>query len=329
LAAFVEDIDVFVISFEKKERSLKLTQLRHGELVKESTLTFAYDLSKLRSNEIQYMPDNAFLSIAECTARVKLYKQGDIISIVIDDPVVSTDKNNTTLAKTLVYQWETISGEIKNFLIGELSRDDFRSFLYNGNLYRTTNSYNRFELKVQDLQGQMISSYVILKNDSLKKRKMVFREGKARRVSSTESILGMMRSSEMCLPSVMIEKDSKGEAVLTWGTYFDDNGMSAPVGVNPVAALSAMVVGTIIRQSMEGPGISRYFYLSNLLGNRFAFPEREPDLLRVKIDTYEIEQQKKDIRFKYKAYVEWESGVAGIYQDAQNKKLILVKFNFN
>lgn len=328
LAAFIEGRDLNVLAYEKKERVLKYIKISGDQIIKESALKVIYDLSPsvLKAHDIAYIPKDAFVPFSAGVAKVKIYRQGDIIMIIVDETGPLERRPGSSV--TSVYQWDTTSGKVKNYFVMEPERYNFCSFFFDGNLYRTINHPDRFQLQVYDSMGKKISTTAIFKNDSLKERNLIFREGRAHRVSLDGTVYSMMKVSDLMKAALVVEKTDQDNIAVTWGAYHDDNGVMSPVGVgvSPLLGMATMIAGTIVKQSMDGPGISRYFYLSGRPKDGFRLPGNESGITRAKIDSYEISQGEREIRFKYKAYLKLGADKAGLYYDQTSKKLLLVRF---
>jgi len=147
-------------------------------------------------------------------------------------------------------------------------------------------------------------------------------------IGHDENLWRMISSSTSCKPFLFVEKDGDDKPIITWGTFY--NKKSVVTGGAPAGLASFIItstVGTAIRQMSEASGIYRYFYMTKDSVGGFKFATENPRIARTAIDSYEIEQNNKKVKYKLKAYSTWGSDVIGIYQKNRGKGLELVRFN--
>ena len=277
-------------------------------------------MADVHAREITFFPEGDHVGAVQAKSTLKLILNDESITAVHDYWGYGYKSVYTTVAIC-----ERSSGKVtvKTFP----SDGILSSTIVDNFLYRTINSKNTFVMEVFDVNSATkIHEHRIDASPATEKQMVYFREGRAHRVSKTESLEHMMHIMKRAAPvEPFVMAQNQGDSVvITWGNYFDDNGAMGPGGLDPVTGLIIMAVGTTIKQVSPGPGISRYFYLMGNVKGGFTLKD-DPDFLRARIDLFEMEQQKSEVAKKY-GYFNFRGDVIGIYYLPKKNKLKFVKF---
>lgn len=328
LGAHEEQGDLLIYTTEKNKFTIKMTRLHNLTSLEERNYKLSVDLSNYKNTDIAFFEENEFLGAVKAAGKVKIILKARTIDILIDEPHNEYEEQER-MYKTTFISIDKESGESTIKMFPEFEKTNFRSFISDQYLFRTKNTFEKLVLQVFDhTTGQQVLTKTILFEKTLNRKLVYFREGRGNKVSKIESLGHMIKVSYMCSPFVTVSKDSSSSNfIMTWGTYYDDNGMQAAVSSNPLLGLMIVAVGTAIRQLSDGPGISRYFYLTGNPANGFDFAsDAIVNTIKEKIDLYEMDQQGLKINFWYKGYFDLNRNVMAVYQISSGK-LFVVKFN--
>jgi hypothetical protein len=217
---------------------------------------------------------------------------------------------------TSILKLDLNTGHVDVRTVLESSRDDFRSFYFEGMLYRTISTSLKFDLQVIDGTGNIVNRFMMPRSEAAKKQPVFFREGRENKVSTDETLYRMMSTSNSTKPGLHVERSKEGKLIITWNTYFDSNGGGAMYGPSPAAALLNFFISTAVRQMREGPGVSRYFYLVDDGVGGFKYTIDDPSIARRQIDMFEMTNLTKEKECKYKGYTKLGSDILGVYYNA-------------
>lgn len=304
------DKNLFVFLLQDKGLTLTLLEIHKLNIVSEKKFKLPVNLSYYLGKELE---GDVFYNNSE----VHSFKGRSACKIFMSDKIYITidQRNLNSPWKTTVLMIDQNSNKVTPVDFNTSSNAVFSSFILDGKLFRTFNARKKFSIEIFSLDTyDLISKSELLPDHQ--DFPIYFRYGRKNVIHMKEFFSRMRKAASVCEPSLVILKND-GRYLIQWGSYFDDNGM---MGGNIIT----MVVGTIILQLMEGPGITRYFYYEwNESENTFRVKEPSVQLTRQKIDNYEISQR---VAYKYKNYVEYKGGVAGVYYDTKSNKASVVYF---
>lgn len=318
LLGMCQDEDLLLFIYNKDQNRITSLAVRGLEIVKERHYELPVILSKYirRPSDVEFFngsraPFDGFKGYS----KVKLFRYDDLY-IVIDSR--SSEKKGT---QVIVLPSDKDEAEL-HFFPTETG-DDFVSYLVDRKLFRSIISPKKFLLTVNDLDSQeLLATTELLKGQE--EFEGYTRTAKYRTIGK-ESLKRIMSVAGMGDPSLTILKES-GKYIILWGHVINDNGMMAPAGLNPLAGMITMVVGTAILQMSEGPGISRHFYYE-LDEKDLSFKRSDTaTYVRKKLDEYEIARQAEGVKVKYKGYIPYKNGIIGIYYEPKRKTVTLVNF---
>jgi hypothetical protein len=314
----VKNDQVTVYAYDNN--TLQETILNGFTIARQINYIIPFEIFKDKQRDISLIMDHDLIGSVQAKARVKVFISSEFITVTFD----SYRGDLKSKSETRFVRFDRKSAAVSELVIKEPSGGNFSSAVIDTLLYRVTNMRKYFELQIFNTKtGNKIYSYGIDLADSLKKHLVYFREGRAKKISKTEWLKHMMGVSAACDPFIVVSKSKDSMThVVTWGTYFDNNGFSAPGGATPLSFILPIVIGTTIRQLSEGPGISRYFYMAGNLSKGFAYSENST--LRSKIDSFEMTHPDQ----RNEGYFQAGDGVIAAYYNSKSRKVSFLKFSF-
>lgn len=324
--AFEKGKAFMVATYSKKEKYLRLFRIENFEVAEKKEFLLPIDLSQYKANQVQFVAKNNLFMLSESTAKLKLHVDDQKLTIVADAPFEHWYEQAGEAPKTSILTLDLNTGEVNVRTVFESSRDDFRSFYFEGMLYRSVSTNTKFDLQVIDATGNIVTRLMMPKSEAAKSQRVFYREGRENEISTDESLFGMMRTANSTKPGLHVERNKEGKLIITWVTYFDSNGGGTVTGPTPALALLNFFVSTAVRQMLEGPGVSRYFYLVEDGVGNFKFTTDEPTIPRRQIDLYEMMNLTKEKNCKYKGYTKFGDDVLAVYFNAGEGAVELVNY---
>jgi hypothetical protein len=324
--AFEKGKAFIVATYSKKENFLRVFQIENYEIASKKEFLLPIDLSQYKANQIQFVQSNSLFMLSESTAKLKLHVDDQKLTIVADNPFEQWFVQTGVTPMTSILTLDLNTGHVDVRTVLESSRDDFRSFYFEGILYRTISTSLKFDLQVIDGTGNIVNRFMMPRSEAAKKQQVFFREGRENEVSIDETLYRMMSTSNSTKPGLHVERNSEGKVIITWATYFDSNGGGVMSGPTPAAALLTFFISTAVRQMREGPGVSRYFYLVEDGVGGFKYTIDEPTIARRQIDMFEMTNLTKEKECKYKGYTKLGTDVMGVYFNAGEGVVELVNY---
>ena len=324
--AFERGKAFIVATYSKKEKYLRVFRIVSNVVAEKKEFLLPIDLSQYKANQIQFVASNNLFMLSESAAKLKLHLDDQKLTIVADAPFEQWYEQTGVTPKTSILILDLITGEVNVRTVLDSSRDDFRSFYFEGMLYRTVSTNTKFDLQVIDGTGKIVNRFMMPRADAAKKQNVFFREGRENKISKDETLFHMMQTVNSTKPGLHVERNHEGKLIITWTTYFDSNGGGGMVGPTPALALLNFFVSTAVRQMREGPGVSRYFYLVEDGVGSFKFTTDEPTIARRQIDLFEMEYLTKEKECKYKGYTKLGTNVMGVYFNSGIGAVELVNF---
>jgi hypothetical protein len=266
--------------------------------------------------EVTLCREGDFVGVVEAKSILKIFVKDEWITAV-------RDYDGARSAYTTIARYERSTGKL---VVSRTipTEGKFSSTILDTLVYRTVNSKNVFKLEAFGVtSAKKVHEHKIEAMPAHDKQMVYLREGRANRIGKIESLKHMMKGANLCDPFVIAQYEGDS-TLITWGTYYDDNGAMGPAGLGPVAGMIVMAVGTTIKQVTPGPGLSRYFYLTGNVKGGFKLSEN-PQGLRARIDSFEMAQQKEGSAKKL-GYYKFDGYIVSAYYLPKKNKLKLVKF---
>lgn len=326
IVGMYKERNLVVLTLHKNERILKVTEILGDSIVLQSEATVPVDLVELPIRQVTFIPPGSFLSIGQAKSKCKIYKDENLVTVVIDEPKEVTREGLSSLpARTAIYRANLLTGEDEIYMIGEPGSESFRSFLYKDHLYRMNSRFREIELKVFDIRGKPLSNVILNRKEEVGDFNYYIREGTANRIS--REVRSNIEGHYATPLSVIIEEDPDGNIYACLATYVDSNGAIGVYSADPITNLVGTVIGTAVLQLAEGPGISSHFYA-------FGHPEQGfvlagnlvPNLIRAKIDEFEYSAERMGAKYAFKGYKDYGGGVIAVYRMRNTKSLEVVRF---
>ena len=318
---------LFIYAFEKNTYLLKVLDVQLLEIKSEKNFKLAVDLSRFRASEIAFIPEMTQVGSAQATAKVKVMPQGDCIRIVVDEPFKEYEER-AHLYKTTAIDINSQTGLSTIRVFAEESRNQFRSTIYDGYVFRTVNTFSEFRLQIFDfMKGSEVYRQFLPRDDASKEVSVTFRENSTNHFSGEAKLYDMIGGSDVCLPFLSVSKNqSNNNLIITWGTYFEKNAM-APIGPNLAVGMMVGIAGTAIFSAMDGPGETRHFDLEGNIESGFKIVQGNSDFpIRRKIDVFESEQNANRIKYRRKGYFQYADATLALYFFPALNKLTFVEF---
>jgi hypothetical protein len=322
----IRNNDLYLYTFEKDSYLFNVIRINQLKVVEEKKYKLSFDLSQFNPAQIAFIPEGVLPGAEQASAKVKIMLQDDYINLIVDE---CHDQYNEKLRlyKTTVVHINTHTNETSIHVYTEDTPRKFRSFLVGNYLFRAIHYFDAFNLQVFDIRSNREVYHEMLVADKAANEILVyFREGKANRIDTLETLYYTIGASPMCEPFIIVQNDDAASNYkITWGTYFNGKGIAPLVMANP-AGLMVMIVGTAIKQMGEGPGISRYFYMQGNFDNGFNLLNDHKEMMRNRIDTYELFLQSQKKRYQRKGYYISPNSMLAFYFYPKTDKLELVVF---
>ncbi len=325
---------LFILTYEKENKLLRVIEVEKDNIKNESIIDFPFDLTEYNPNDIRYIAFDSHILLPDAAARLKITMDGNNLILLADEPYQSWHDANV-LAKTLICEIDLQSNTLNTRFILEASHNDFRSFLHDGLLYRLITNSKKFELKVFDTTGKRVSGFVILRDPDTKKQKVFFRaridnqlsiiSGKETQLANVETLYHTMLVANQSRPLIIVEKTSDKKVVLTCGNYYNRKGASAGIGIPDPIRLPVAIFGTTVKQFTEGPGVSRYFYMSQDKVGNYQI-DNELKTPRGIIDSYEVSKEKDSLKFSFKGYTSFGLDFLGLYQYRKSDSIEIINY---
>jgi hypothetical protein len=327
--------EAFLISYDKEGKFLKVLRINGKDVITEKKFEIPFSLKNHLKNSSGLIANDQLVSVAQGSAKFKMFLEGNELVISIDQPFKSKD------SKTIILKLNIDTGGQKIYEISAPDDDDFTSFYRKDKLYRLIISTKLFQVMRYDVtSGAPEVLKQIIKDKSLVKDSTYFREGKTRKIEYG-TLYNMVAGSANFEPSILVEptKDDGVERIIVGG-YYNQEGSGVVAGIpNPIIMIATFLITHAIIRLGEGPGISRHIYLKGNTAQGFDFEpiknNPEPSVRQV-IDEYEISttfdvKESIDRWFLYllyKGYLKLPDGALGIYQEkrGRSKKIILLKY---
>jgi len=273
-------------------------------------------MTSVNARDVTLCVEGDHVGVVEAKSNLKIFLNDEWITAVHDNSGYSS-------THTAVTRFERSSGKVVTQTIP--TKGKFSSTILDTLVYRTINGKSAFKLEIFGVNSaSKIHEYNIAALPANEEQLVYFREGRANTIGKIETLKHMMKTSPACEPFVVAQYQGN-TTVLTWGTYFDDNGAMGPGGLDPITGMAKMIIGTTIKQIAPGPGVSRYFYLQGNLNDGFTLNDNS-DCLRARVDAFETAQQ-KDAATKRKSYFKINGDIVAAYYLSKSNKLIFVKFS--
>ena len=314
-----------IIYYQKNSNAFKIIQLKGFEVENEKSFDLPMSLST-DYKYISYIRDYTLPTIADGSAKYKLYKRDQQLIFSIDYTLV---ESTSVDPQTTVITFDLESGEQTLKSYPAKTNDFFRSFVRHSSLYRSAMSKNKFELEILRMSNGEILQKKELQRDTVLKRTYVYlKDGKTQRMNKHETLYDMMKNSVSSEPSVIaLPTSDTCRTTIVWSTYYANENIiniSAPTSINQDIGILRMA-GTAKHGPKKPTSVRRYFYLSANCHHEFE-SEGNVKSKRETIDEYEISQDKKKIFYTDRACFNFQNNIIALYFSEKQSKITLVKF---
>ncbi len=324
IGSYTEGENLLIFSFEKGNFQLRVTTVKRLQISEDKLYAVSLDPGRYNRDQMTIIRDGSVLGSVQALAKVKIFIRADGISIVVDDEGDYLNEQYR-LRGTTVIRLNKASGESNIKFFMDSTDHSFSSFLLDNYLFKA----RRNDISIFDVNtGKLLQTVDIGLNKSMKERLIFIKKGNSNRIWKNEQLYAAKRKPGQ--PYVVVNKDSlRNSYVLTWGFYEDERSMImpafGPAGI--AAALIGAIVSNAVIQSLDGKAISRYFYMAGDPVKGFDFSSNDADqIVKQKIDGYEIAQQEKGNRYGYKGYFQSEKGIVAVYQNTTSNRLEFIVF---
>jgi len=86
IVGMYKERNLVVLTLHKNERILKVTEILGDSIVLQSEATVPVDLVELPIRQVTFIPPGSFLSIGQAKSKCKIYKDENLVTVVIDEP---------------------------------------------------------------------------------------------------------------------------------------------------------------------------------------------------------------------------------------------------
>jgi hypothetical protein len=320
---------LLIVVYVKNPGRLEIMQFTRGAQAKTIELPVPATLRR-NSGSAAFITQNSLTTIQQGCAPLKIFPQGNTLTLTFDD-----DRFVTGESKTFIMKLDLDTGTNTRDSIQGPDYHKFTSVCVKDTLYRLTKANDYLELNVYDVKsGKVLYTSRIENEKSLRERKVFQRNGENAEVGYNSLYELISRDG---LPSIIAEKTG-ADTRLVAGTFYSSKTASMPVGFTPLALLVAAAASALDLALQERPGLSWYFAFDGSVRNGFSIKNVEdlqPSLRQI-IDRYEIartsgvaaNEQQWNWFLHYKGYLKIQQGALGIYHEKMRKtnKLILLKY---
>jgi hypothetical protein len=315
LASYVDE-NLFFILLNEDGTEMSVMEVAAMRIVKTTIYKLPIGLNEfIKKNTYIEFYDELLLDSFKGRARVKIFRYGNKLSLLIDDKQVEPTKKQPHVTHLLSFNE---GGSVTHKVISMDGKADFGTFLFDNKLFQSRIAKDKFSMSVYDLSGNELMKYEAIadsidtgKKDSVK---VNYRWGREN-FQGWDTFRRTFKTAGSCDPIITVSGTSQNYTI-QWGTYFNDKPVGTYAGGTPLTAMITFFITTAIRQVSEGPGMSRYIYFETDLNKGKILPVEQPPagLLRAKIDEYERSKQVKNKSpFESKSYIPFGDGVVAIY----------------
>jgi hypothetical protein len=321
LTSFINNGVITFISFNNDSDELIFLKVSGTEVIEKKTVPVLkfYSSFLKKSSFVEAFEKGIQNNSATGAARVKIIDDRTSFLFIIDQPFDPEFANR--VCRSSVIRVDKQSFQSQQFTINDFSKDQFSSFAFDSSFFRVSVSKKKMMVSIFDLKTRQLKKSESFVVDSSENFKAYYRRGSTHKIAEESSYHLIELSAGT--PAILVTSVNDSN-IIRVGTFYNEGGMIGPAGANPVTALAVMVVGTAIRQMIEKPGVSRYFYLKEN-DNHTNF-ELSTDNINQRIDDYEL-GFKKDHEIKSKIYVPVRNGFVGLYYVKEEKSVTVVKYD--
>jgi hypothetical protein len=332
LGSDVSNEQLIVYTFQEKTFSLKVTKIHKLQVAESFDYALSFDLSKYKKSGVAFIPERIIAGAMQACARVKLFTQGDNVTLILDEPYNEYAEDQPEFYRTTVIRMNIVTHEKSLSPLYEKTKGNFRSFLYKDQLFRVVNSLHKFTLQVFDVvSGKSLYTKTITRDKDNDPKRVIVKEKKT---YSYESLTAMMKSIGSFTPYVLVNENTDHRDIITVGTYRNrENGAISfltagnVLGFSPLFRIVPLTAGSTTRQMLNGESLRKYFYLEGDTEKGFDFSETSNiPTLPQKIDAYEMQLQKEKANYYSKGYQEFNGGILAFYHLPSQKKIQIVEF---
>ena len=317
-----EDDGLNFITLKKEEKLISIISVKR--LVIESTKDFSLPNEIAEEfttfTQTDFINNSSLLTTFLGTKDVKIYKDENIY-ITFDKRTVA--KKNKSWVKVLKLDLATNKSDCRNFDLEFTTQ--YRSFIYKKSLYAYTQSSEKSDLKVFDLENGNLSSSSTF--DKTINGNVYFRSGEDKSVGKAGTFSQLLKTSGPGDPTLAVFL-YESNYFIQCGTYYNQTHIGAPVSSGgPLAFLLSMVIGGVLKEAVLEDGNRKYYYIQLGADGKYTI-NFNPVHPRQQLDDYEIaESSAGKVSYKFKGYLPLGSGLVGVYKKKSESKLTLVRFD--
>jgi hypothetical protein len=318
IGAFVDSDTIQILSYERKEQLLIVAHIFGGVIRRQTVFDLPIDIM---TAEIGVVSPALPPGIRTGSCPVKIYKVDGGLRILIDEILGGISKIHT--ARTILYNLSFSDGSVRIAVIIEPGKNHFISALGDSLLYRCSMTAGSVVINTHRLDGALISGIKLKQEDAPRGEALFIKRGRAQKTEEGVSIREYLQY-KATRPSLVAERDLRGRVTLVVGDYYDDS-QSGSSGGAVMFGLVGGLVGALLYEAIDGPGVSAYYYIQ---------PDAVPMLsttnvrsLRSQIDRYEMSLTRSRASFRERFFVPVEKGVIGFYFNSKTDKVNMLEFS--
>ena len=318
-----QDSCLNIMLIEKKTSTLKILKIKQSTIISEQIIKIPFKLDSYKDSDIEFLDPTNNLTLSQSFAKLKFFKNGNIIDLLIDEPFKEFDQNQNILFRTTLFRYnlESKQSDIKLFL--ESSQYKFRTFLIDQFLFKIIDSSQGYHLIVYDINSQkQLIDQLTLPKESYESTEGYYRNGREYKIQKKllKSLSVSIGYSDQWSPVIIVEK-FHDEYIVTNGNFSNNKGGSFSGG--SVASIIGSAIYTAVKQSGENPAMCSYTYLVGSPAKSFSF-QKDIDYYKKNIDEFEVSSVNK---FLFKGYLSTKHWSIGLYAYEKSSELSLVKFS--
>lgn len=316
-----------VILLDKNTSTLKILRLREATIVGEKIIKIPFKLDSYKDDEIEFINPKGHIRLDQSFAKVKFFKDENIISLVLDEPILPYEEPQNPPFKTSLFRYDLITDKTDIKLFFEFTKRIFRSYLIDQLLFKVIDSREGDHLLVFDIHSQkQLTDQLILPKELYKTTSGFYRNGRDFKIKKDllKSLSVNIGYSDLWSPVIIVEKLAD-EYVVTVGNFSNYKGHLGVISPGtPGLGLIVSAIGTSIKQARDNPAMSAYTYLIGSTSKKFSY---KADLNYYKKNIDETEASSKASKnLKFKGYISTQYWSAGLYCFDGSSQLSIIKF---
>jgi hypothetical protein len=312
--------DFLILSQNKSRDSLEIVQLTNLEVANHHKVPIPAGFLEGDDDFPAFVSRSTRILQSHAYAKLKFYLENDQLVICHDRP---NRRRVGFKGYTEVLTFALKDGNLRQFIIGESSTRIFRTFFYNGNIFKLVSG------KVFDL--------TIFKNDSLVRKlslhqNLPFMHEPAYYRAALKNVrkngTAWKALSTPAMPIVTVHQSDSNQVFLKIGTHTRSQKTNyiPTVGVPLAFSITALVANLLIEDELSN-STDRYFYLKGAIKDGFKYNTGE-GLVDHSIDNYELSEMflQNTGNGYYKTYLKAKSFTYAFYRKHLSAKINVARF---